>query len=311
MQSLTALIRETRADDPLARALEALLNSGLIIFTRDTEGHFVQLSEVLSTRAGIIADAGTSQPRNMRVFDEDGRLLPGSEYPAATARMTGNAQRDLLRRLVSDDDRQIWLKMSALPMERGPEGWSVLTVGTDVTELMDQIEANRREIDGRGALLKLSQTLDQEHLGHAALIDAFREPLETLVPGANISFAVRDGDEYVTTPLMHGFGEPITPARGRYMDEQRDRWTAKQAHVNQDVQDTDIYGAKVVAEFPNAIRSLVIAPCFGSNDEHTGALVAYADRPGAFTVDQIMSLEFLARLLGRAFAAAEPLARAS
>ena len=86
MQSLTALIRGTRADDPLARALEAVLDSGLVIFSRDTEGHFVQLSEVLSERVGIIADSGTSQPRNLRVFDENGRLLPGSEYPAAITR---------------------------------------------------------------------------------------------------------------------------------------------------------------------------------------------------------------------------------
>ena len=78
MKSLTALINEAAVDEPLAQALEAILDSGLIIFSRDTEGHFVQLSEQLTEPAGIIAGSGHSQPRNLRVFDETDRLLPGS-----------------------------------------------------------------------------------------------------------------------------------------------------------------------------------------------------------------------------------------
>ncbi|MDA0352044.1 MAG: hypothetical protein O3A10_07535 [Chloroflexi bacterium] len=314
MQSLTTLIRESRADDPIARALEALLDSGLIIFTRDTEGHFVQLSEVLSDRAGIIASPGASQPRNLRVFDEQGRLLPGSEYPAAITRITGAAQREVLRRLVSDDDnREIWLRMSTLPMERGPEGWSVLTVATDVTDLIGQVDAGKREIAARGALLALSRQIEQQSLSRDALTATFEGPLSTLIPGANIALAIRDGegDEYETLPLVHGFGNPLLPRRGRYTTAQRDRWGAPNAHVNRDVQDTDIYGANVVAEFPHPMRSLIIAPCFRPGSANMGALVAYYDRPGAFTEDQVTSLEFAAHLFGDAYDASEPLAQAS
>lgn len=311
MQSLTALIRGTRADDPLALALEALLDSGLIIFSRDTQGNFVQLSEVLSDRVGIIADAGTSQPRNLRVFDENGRLLPGSEYPAAITRRTGEAQRDVLRRLVSDDDREIWLKMSTLPLERGSEGWSVLTVGTDVTDLQEQIVADRQEIDARGALLELSVRLASERATSEELIAAFAEPLELLLPGYNVMLALRDGDEFETTPLVHGYGAGLVRSRARFAEDQRTRWTSRSAHVNLDVQDTDIYGARVIAEFAYPVRSIVIAPCYPNQGEHVGAIVACADSPAAFTDDQIATLETSARMLGGALSNAVPLAQAS
>ena len=70
----------------------------------------------------------------MRVFNSEGRLLAGSEYPASITRRTGAAQRDVLTRVVSDDDRHLWLQLSTMPLERGAEGWSVLSVAADVTD---------------------------------------------------------------------------------------------------------------------------------------------------------------------------------
>jgi hypothetical protein len=311
MKSLTTLIHEADADDPLARTLEAILDSGLIVFSRDTEGRFVQLSEVLTDRAGIIADPGTNQPRNLRVFDENGRLLPGSEYPAAVVRMTGTPQRELHRRLVSDDGRQIWLKMSAVPLERGPEGWSVLTLGTDVTELHDALGAGKREIAARGALLQLGQQLAGRQLPIEDLAAAFHQSIATLLPGSNAFAVERDGDEYITTTIVDAYGHPLPRRRGRFMAEQRERWTAERAHVNLDVQDTDIYGANVVAELTNPVRSLIVAPWGVADEAHLGALVAFNDQPDAFGADQVASFEIAGRMFGTALDIAEPLARAS
>jgi len=309
MQSLTALIREANADDPLARSLEAILNSGLIIFSRATDGHFVQLSETLSERAGIIADPGSSQPRNMRVFDETGRLLPGSEYPAAITRMTGTAQRDVLRRLVSDDDREIWLKMSTLPIERGPEGWSVLTVGTDVTELREEIERAQNEIAARGALLELSLSIPAGSLSLQQLPDTFRDALATLLPGINVSFAKRDGNDFETIPLLCGYGR-LETTHGRYTAEETARSASTDVHVNRNVQDTDIYGSNVMVEYANVVRSIAIAPCHRLDGERIGSLAATSDQPGAFTEDQLSSLKATARILSRVLQIEQPLERA-
>ena len=309
MQPLTALIRGSQPDSPLARALDAILDSGLIIFSRDTEGHFVQLSDVLSARTGIVAAAGDSQPRNLKVYDERGRLLPGSEYPAAITRTTGAAQREVLRRLVSDDGREIWLKMSTLPLERGPEGWSVLTVGTDVTELQERLLAAEALSAARGALLELSERWLAQPPDDEEVVNALRESLATLLSGANLMLAHHVGDEYVTTPVLHGYGPTPAPRRGRYASDQHSRWTSNETHVNLDVQDTDIYGGNVVAEYAHRIRSLVIAPCLGAAGR-IGALAVTAPEPGAFTPDQIATIEVAAHLVGRAIDGAA-LARAS
>ena len=310
MQPLTALIRGSQPDSPLARALDAILDSGLIIFSRDTEGHFVQLSDVLSARTGIVAASGDSQPRNLKVYDENGRLLPGSEYPAAITRTTGAAQREVLRRLVSDDGREIWLKMSTLPLERGPEGWSVLTVGTDVTDLQERRLTAEALSTARGALLDLSERWLTQPPDGDEIVDALREPLALLLPGANVLLAHHVGDEYVTTPVLHGYGPALASRRGRYASDQNPRWMSRETHVNPDVQDTDIYGGNVVAEYSNRIRSIVVAPCLGAAGR-IGALAVTAPEPDAFSPDQIATIEVAAHIVGRAIDGADALARAS
>lgn len=41
MESLSSLIRDAGTDDPLACSLQAILESGLVVFTRDSLGRFV------------------------------------------------------------------------------------------------------------------------------------------------------------------------------------------------------------------------------------------------------------------------------
>lgn len=310
MKSLTTLIHEAAADDPLARALEAMLDSGLIVWSRDTEGRFVHLSGLLTERAGIIAGSGDSQPRNLRVFDETGRLLPGSEYPASITRMTGSSQH-VLHRLVSDDDRDIWLQMSTMPLERGAEGWSVLTVATDVTDLRHTLGEAQDDVAARGVLLELSVQLMTQPADEDALRETFSEVLAQIVPDTNVSLALRDGEEFHTIPLVHGYGPSLEPRRGRYATEQRERWTSTHAHVNRDVQDTDIYGANVVVELTNVVRSIVVAPCLEHDGTRIGSITVTSDQPGAFTDGQVESLEFAARLFANAPRLPETLAEAS
>lgn len=310
MRSLSTLIREADADNPIARALEAILDSGLIIFSRDTTGRFVQLSNILSDRAGLVAPVGAAQPLNMKVFNDAGRLLAGSEYPASVTRTTGAAQRDQRTRIVSDDGRQIWLQLNTMPLERDADGWSVLTVATDITDLVDELDDARRETAARGELLTLSARLPWGSLALEDVADTFHDPLTTLLPGANVSFAVRDGDEFETIPIAQGYGE-LEPVRGRYTADERARWSSGATHVNLNVEDTDIYGANVVVEYPNTVRSLVIAPCLRPGGERLGSLAATSDRPEAFTEHQIASLEAAAQILAHALRADEPLARAS
>jgi hypothetical protein len=311
MDPLTSLIRRAGPDDPVARTLAAILDSGLVVYSRDPAGRFVQLSPDLPERTGITASRGDQNPHNLRVFDSTGLPLPGSRYPAAIARTTGQPQRGQLMRLLSHDGRHIWLQLSAMPLERTPEGWSVLSVAADVTPLCDRLDANDAEIAGRGALLQLAIDIAGCRLPLPDLIARLAPPLALLVPHANTAIALQDGESFTSTPIHDGYGAPSPGQRGRFTADHQQRWSAPNAHVNRDVQDTDIYGAHVVVELPNPIRSIVIAPITLAPDHRLGALVATSDRPGAFTDHQIETLELTARLAGSLLAPPETLAQSA
>lgn len=311
MQSLTRLVRESAANNPLARALEAILDSGMIIFSRDTEGRFVQLSQELSERAGLVAPAGSSQPRNMRVFNRDGRLLAGSEYPASITRTTGAPQRDVLTRVVSDDDRHIWMQINTMPLERGAEGWSVLTIAADVTDLVEELDNARREASARGELLKLAAALNGPPRLRPEVVEQISAVLGTIVPAANAILVSRDGDRFRSDVLQQGYGNPLPGTGGRFTEELHRRWTADRPHVNLDVQDTDIYGSRVVAELVNPVRSIAIIPLGLNPAGHVGAIKVFAETANAFSETQIEDLEHLARIAAHTLPADQPVAQSA
>ena len=310
MQSFSSLIRAAASDNPLARAIEAILDSGLIIVSRDTRGRLVQLSEVLSERVGLIAPAGASQPPNTRVFNRDGRLLPGSEYAASITRTTGVAQRDALTRVVSADDRHIWLQLSTMPLERGPEGWSVLSVAADVTDIVDSLDDARREVAARGALIELAAELAGRPLPRATVLERVSEALSTIVPGANVFLNEHHGgDTFRTEPLLHGYGNPAVGRSGRFTPDLRQRYTADRAHINLAVEDTDIYDSAVVAELQNPFGSIVVSPFGITRQGHIGAIAVMGEPKDAFSPAQIETFEHLGRIVADALAPEEEIAR--
>jgi hypothetical protein len=311
MQSFTRLIREAVPDNPVARALEAILDSGLIVFSRDTKGRFVQLSETLSERAGLIASAGDSQPRNMKVFNRDGRLLAGSEYPSSITRTTGSAQRNQLTRIVSDDGRHIWLDLNTMPLERGPEGWSVLSVGADVTALVDSLEEARRQLQARAALLDIVDRPTDSNQSQDEVLALLSEAFVAIAPRANATVAWGEGSVYQTEPLHHGYGTPLFPRSGRFTVAHRERFTADHSHVNLTVHETDIYGSLVIAEMSNPVGSLIVAPFGVGRSERIGGIIVFDERPNGFSQAQIESLEHLARIAARSLPPAGSVARSA
>ncbi len=300
MDPLTSLIRDAGPGDPLGVALQAVLDSGLMLWSRDSEGQFVQLSETLAQQAGLLAQRGDSQPPNMRVFNEEGRLVPGAQYPASITRATGKAQKSVRMRLVSDDDREIWVQMSTVPLERGTGGWSVLTIAADVTDLQCELVDLRARNEAQASLVQLATELAGRTVSFEEASELLREPLTALVPEMNVGLGQQTGTEYESVMLHQAYGTPRSGDRGRFQDAQRQRWSAAGVHVNQDVRDTDIYGASVVAEIPTPLRSLVVAPLVGLPDGRLAALWAHSERPHGFSEWQVQGLELIGKLLGNA-----------
>jgi GAF domain-containing protein len=201
--------------------------------------------------------------------------------------------------------------MSTMPLDRGAEGWSVLTVAADVTDLKHALDAARDKAGGQAALLDLSIRLMAGPLDEEALREALADALGKTVPGSNVSLALRDGDEFQTVPLVHGYGPSLESRRGRYPAEHRERWSSSRPHVNRNVQDTDIYGANVVVELTNTVRSIVVAPCMTYDGTRIGSITVTSNEPGAFPDEQVESLELAARLFANAPRTPETLAEAS
>jgi hypothetical protein len=101
------------------------------------------------------------------------------------------------------------------------------------------------------------------------------------------------------------YGTDRNPEGGRLTTAQRQRWEAPRAHVNLNVDQTDIYGQKVMVELDDPVRSIVIAPSSRVDLSQIGALAATSDQPDAFNEAQIESLELTGRLIGAALAVTE------
>jgi hypothetical protein len=313
MESLSSLIRAAGPGDPLGVTLQAVLDSGLIVFSRDTDGRYVQLSETLAEQVGLLAPRGSKAPLNMRVFNDSGRLVPGTQYPASITRTTGKAQKSVRMRLVSDDDREIWLQMSTVPLERGTGGWSVLTIAADITDLQNELVELRARSTAQQSLVQLATKLAGRQISFSEARELLREPLVALVPEMNVWLGQQVGAEYESVILHQAYGAPRNGGdRARFQEAQRRRWSTDAVHLNQDVQDTDIYGASVVAEIPTTVRALVVAPLAGLPDGRLAALWAHSERPHGFSEWQVEGLELIGRLLGGAIEPrADELAEAS
>ena len=123
--------------DP-ARLLDLLVSeSDMFLSLRDHSGRFVYANRsiegpLLPPRSDAI---GKHHLPGRRFFDESGRELAILDHPAQVARITGIAQRNVRFTVRLESGEQRCVQMSYIPIEQRDDGWSVLCVGCDVTEL--------------------------------------------------------------------------------------------------------------------------------------------------------------------------------
>lgn len=125
-----------------ARLLDLLASeSEMFLVLRDQSGRVVYANRSIEGLSPLPEAIGKHHLPGRRFFDETGRELAILDHPAQVARITGIAQRNvrLTVRLESGDLR--CLQMSYIPLEQTDDGWSVLCVGCDVTELRASLAA--------------------------------------------------------------------------------------------------------------------------------------------------------------------------
>ena len=121
--------------DPVG-LLELLASeSEMFLLLRDHSGRIVYANRSIEGLLPQPDAIGKHHLPGRRFFDQSGRELAKLDHPAQVARITGIAQRNVrfTVRLESGDRHR--LQMSYIPLEQGTDGWSVLCVGCDVTEM--------------------------------------------------------------------------------------------------------------------------------------------------------------------------------
>lgn len=142
---LTTMLLEALSADDAESAIglfESLLaDAGIVISLRAHDGSFVYASPALRGQLPDGQLSGSFIAERARFYDVSGRELPLLHHPAQEVRRTGAATGQLVMGVVSPASGHRWILVSYLPVERGPEGWSVAAVGIDLSSVWGQIAA--------------------------------------------------------------------------------------------------------------------------------------------------------------------------
>lgn len=134
-QALDAL----HVTDDVAALLGLLSDADMFITLRDGDARLAWSSDwgsrVLGSEPGL--GLGRRSRPGVSFYYLDGRPMPLSERPSERARRHG---RDIVRStfgLAAPGLARRWVRAAAIPLRQEREGWVVLTVGVDVTSIIE------------------------------------------------------------------------------------------------------------------------------------------------------------------------------
>lgn len=297
MRSLTSLIRESDPRDPLVRVVRALLDSGLIVATRDGAGRFVHTSDVYATALGMDGDVrGEGYLSGQRYFDPQGRELPRADHPAQQVRMSGIPLRNRVLG-VRSGERELWFQASYMPLEQETDGWGVLTVGVPL-ERVAFSPPPIEEPSYAEPLLAFAEAVAGGRLEQSRLAELLRKPVEAIGgQDARCTLVWRRGDHLEVQALWGGL-EPLTTIP--YAGESVRRWEMGETFHMPHVRETDVMGNRIAVEYDTPIRSFALVPIRTTEGDRVASITVTHAEPGALTGEQIRALERLGRLAGAA-----------
>ncbi|MCK9486879.1 MAG: hypothetical protein M0R73_09340 [Dehalococcoidia bacterium] len=301
MQSLSSLVNERDRNDPLVQTVAALLDSGLIVATRDGAGRFVQVSEVYGDALGVDSDVrGAPFLTGQRYYDTSGHEIPRSEHPAQVARMSGIPQRNRVLGARASNGRELWFHASYIPLHQQPEGWSVLTVGIPLDQggaFTPPATSGATDLE---PLLAFAESVAGHRLPPSAVALRLGEVIGTLVPRqASCALLWRRGGVLEVEPLGHG--RPRT-RQVRLTGEAARRWKMPGTCYIPHMRDQDTIGTRLAMEYDPPIRTFALIPAPDTEGERVASLGITHPEVDALQHGQIRALERLARLAGAALA---------
>lgn len=299
MRALSFVIRESDPRDPLVQTVRALLDSGLVVASRDGAGRFIQMSDVYATSLAMESDArGGGYLGGQRYFDTNGREIPRAEHPAHIARMSGIPQRNRIMGVRAGNGQELWIQASYMPIEQEAEGWAVLTVGVTLDGRTFVPPAVQTSADAE-PLLAFAETVAGRKFEPARLAGLLIDPLDSIVRAESSSVLLwRRGDALE----IEGIRRRTTLASNsiRLEGDVARRWSSRETHYVPDVRDTEVLGNHLAIEFDPPIRTLAVVPLLDPDGNRVASLAVTHPEPQALLNEQICTLERLGRLAGPA-----------
>lgn len=307
MPSLTELLDQAVADNPLRPYVEAILDAGLVVTLRDGAGEFASPSATFASALGRegneVLALGRPFIEGQRFFDEHGRELTRTEHPAQVARRTGIPQRQRILGVRATTGDEVWLLASFMPVHPTPHGWEVLAVGSILRRSVFRppTEATREDLPCGAALLSFALGVSGRRLEPRELATRLKAPIRALVPApASVSLMLRRDRTLYPKPITRYGNHPVVETVGM-SDDAVARWDRNETCYIPDLQPTDIVGDRVVVEYEDPVRSFALVPAW-DGPQRVASLVVASPEPRALSAEQIAALEALGRLVGPALA---------
>jgi hypothetical protein len=301
MRSLSSIVRDSDASDPLVQVVRALLDSGFILTTRDHRGLFVQVSpEFANALALDDGDArGQSFAQGHRFFDPAGREIAKADHPAHVARRTGVPERLRIAGVRAPNGHEAWMLTSYMPLDQGADGWSVLTIAAPL-DRTTYTPPTRGSADPHGyevPLLDFALETAGQRLGANALAERLAKPVAAIVtPTTSVSLMTRDGMMIHQHPIQRTVTTPVSPAF-RISEIGEARWRQPGSVFIPDLRPTEIVGNRVAIEYEEPFRTYALIPVV-AGDNRVASLAITAPEPDAVSGVQLQALESLGRLAG-------------
>ncbi len=299
MQSISSLLHDRDPNDPLVRTLAALLDSGLIVATRDGAGRFVQMSDVYGSALGVEADVrGSGFLSGQRFFDLSGKEITRAEHPAQVARMSGIPQRNRILGVRAPNGRELWFQASYVPIQQEPGGWSVLTIGVPLERSAFQAPQTSSAGDTE-PLLAFAEAVAGRRLPPARVAAHLADVVDAMLPDqASCALLWRRGSVLQIERVRSNVSGQPRPVR--LAGEAARRWQMPGTCYIPHMRDTEPIGDRVAVEFDPPVRTFALVPAPDAAGNRVASIGIMHPDTDALSSEQICTLERLGRLAGAA-----------
>lgn len=281
-------------------ARQVLDQTSLAFTLRDHSGQVLEIDDRIGQRLGTSPEdiTGRAVAAHTQVLDERRRQIPLVQHPAQIARTSGRPQFSQVLGLRRPDGSEAWMIGDFIPVDAGKDGYSVLSVLTDVTDIqVARFEAEARA-DAVDIITEVALRLAGRRLTAVEAVETLREPLLQLLPSTQLGISLHLPQE-IRFYAIHQL-DGMVPSPPSIPRSAMERHGHAHVRIENDLGPADVFGPRVIGADPVPARSGCVVPVLDADGTRLGSIAAYSQSKDFFTPPRVEGLERVGRLLGRA-----------